>query len=142
MPGIWSSRPNAWSAHLAVQLRRFSKPPELDRASMNHHACRRVHFHTLMHAWRSPPKSIKRGILASAVSQSLTPELSTTLDLAETSVLDYAWHVVPFAGKNHLVLFAYLSVVEELGGSRFALTVVTAITLPPFTESGEVTLAC
>ena len=48
-----------------------------------------------------------------SVSQPLTLELSTTLDLAETSALDYyAWHVVPFAGKNYLVSIGYYLVPE------------------------------
>ena len=76
------------------------------------------------------------------VSQSLAPELFTTLDLAETSVLDYAWHVVvPNPGETYLVLIAYLSVTEESGGSHLGLAVVTAIELPPFTKSGDYALA-
>ena len=68
-----------------------------------------------------------------SVSQSLTLELITTLD--------YAWHVVPYAGENHLVLIAYLSVTEESGSSHLGLAVVTAIKLLPFTKSGETALA-
>ena len=74
------------------------------------------------------------------VSQSLALELFTTLDLAETSVLDYAWHVVPNSGETCLVLIAYLSVAEESGGSHLGLTVITAIKLPAFTKSGDYAL--
>ena len=52
-----------------------------------------------------------------SVSQPLTHELSTTLDLAETSALDYyAWHVVPFTGKNYLVSIGYHLAPEVRGG--------------------------
>ena len=85
-------------------------------------------------------RPIKGGTLASPVSQSLTHELSTTLDLAETSALDYyAWYVVPFEGKNYLVLIGHHSVPEELGGLR--LTIAASIKLPPFTDSGIIALA-
>ena len=86
-------------------------------------------------------KALQRALFKEAVSQSLTPELNTTLDLAETSVLDYAWHVVPYAGKNHLVLITYLSVTEESGGSHLGLAIITAIKLLPFTKTGETALA-
>ena len=75
-----------------------------------------------------------------SVSQPLTLELSTTLDLAETSALDYyAWHVVPFAGKNYLVSIGYYLVPEVRGGLQ--LTVAASIRLPPYTDSGKTTLA-
>ena len=45
----------------------------------------------------------------------LTQESFTTLDLAETSALDCAWHVVPFEDESTLVLVVYLSVVKEPG---------------------------
>ena len=78
--------------------------------------------------------------MASAVSQSLTLELSTTLDLAETSTLDYyAWYIVPFEGENYLVLIGHHSVPEASGSLR--LTVTTSIKLPPLTNSGAITLA-
>ena len=78
--------------------------------------------------------------MASAVSQSLALELSTTLDLAETSTLDYyAWHVVPFEGENYLVLIGYHS-TPEVPGSLW-LTVAASIKLPPYTDSGKIALA-
>ena len=78
--------------------------------------------------------------MASAVSQPLTHELSTTLDLAETSVLDYyAWHVVPHAGELYLVLIGYHFMSDEPGDLR--LTVTACITLPPFTDPGAIALA-
>ena len=78
--------------------------------------------------------------MASAVSQPLTHELLTTLDLAETSALDYyAWHIVPFEGENYLVLISYHSAPEVPGG--LYLTVAASIKLPPYTNSGIVTLA-
>ena len=55
-----------------------------------------------------------------AVNQSLTHESLTTLDLAETSTLDCAWHVVPFEDKSPFVLVAYLSVIKEPGESDLA----------------------
>ena len=58
-----------------------------------------------------------------AVSQSwsaLTHESFTTLDLAETSVLDCTWHVVPFEDESTIVLVAYLSVVKKPGEGDFA----------------------
>ena len=55
-----------------------------------------------------------------AVSQPLTHELFTTLDLAETSALDCAWHVVPFEDESTIVLVACLSVVKESGEGDFA----------------------
>ena len=78
--------------------------------------------------------------MASPVSQSLTRKLSTTLDLAETSALDYyAWYVVPFEGENYLVLIGHHSAPEELGGLR--LTITASIKLPPFTDSGVIALS-
>ena len=78
--------------------------------------------------------------MASVVSQSLTLELSTTLDLAETSALDYyAWYVVPFEGENYLVLIGHHSAPEASGGLR--LTIATSIKLPPLTDSGTIALA-
>ena len=75
-----------------------------------------------------------------SVSQPLTLELSTTLDLAETSALDYyAWHVVPFAGKNYLVSIGYYLAPEVQGGLQ--LTVATSIRLLPYTDSGKTALA-
>ena len=79
--------------------------------------------------------------MASTVSQSVALELSTTLDLPGTSVLDYAWHIVPFEGKTIVALIAYLSVTDESGRSHFALTIITAFTLPPVTEAGNFALA-
>ena len=79
--------------------------------------------------------------MASVVSQSLAFELSTTLDLAETLVLDYyAWHIVPHAGEHYLVLIGYHSVVGEPG--TLCLTVAASIRLPPSYDSGVTTLAC
>ena len=70
------------------------------------------------------PQSVSQSL---AVNQSaLTHESFTTLDLAETSTLDCAWHVVPFEDKSTLVLVAYLSVVKEPGGGDFAWTVIIA----------------
>ena len=78
--------------------------------------------------------------MASVVSQPLTLELSTTLDLAETSALDYyAWYVVPFEGENYLVLIGHHSVPEVPGG--LLLTVAASIKLPPYTDSGVIALA-
>ena len=78
--------------------------------------------------------------MASVVSQSLTLELSTTLDLAETSALDYyTWYVVPFKGENYLVLIGHHSVPEVSGGLR--LTVAAFIKLLPLTDSGAIALA-
>ena len=75
-----------------------------------------------------------------SVSQPLTLELSTTLDLAETSALDYyAWHLVPFAGENYLVSIGYYLAPEVRGGLQ--LTVAASIRLPPYTDSGETALA-
>ena len=54
------------------------------------------------------------------VSQPLTHESFTTLDLAETSALDCTWHVVPFEDESTIVLVACLSVVKEPGGGDFA----------------------
>ena len=55
-----------------------------------------------------------------AVSQPLTHESFTTLDLAETSALDCAWRVVPFEDESTIVLVACLSVVKEPGKGDFA----------------------
>ena len=75
-----------------------------------------------------------------SASQPLTLELSTTLDLAETSALDYyAWHVVPFAGENYLVSIGYYLAPEVRGGLQ--LTVAASIRLPPYTDSGETCLS-
>ena len=75
-----------------------------------------------------------------SVSQPLTLELSITLDLAETSALDYyAWHEVPFAGKNYLVSIGYYLVPEVRGSLQ--LTVAASIRLPPYTDSGKTALA-
>ena len=75
-----------------------------------------------------------------SVSQPLTHELSTTLDLAETSVLDYyAWHVVPFTGKNYLVSIGYYLAPEVRGGLQ--LTIAASIRLPLYTDSGKTALA-
>ena len=75
-----------------------------------------------------------------SVSQPLTLELSTTLDLAETSALDYyAWHVVPFAGENYLVSIGYYLAPEVRGSLH--LTVAASIRLPPYTDSGKTALA-
>ena len=78
--------------------------------------------------------------MASVVSQSLTLELSTTLDLAETSALDYyAWYIVPFEGENYLVLIGHHSAPEVPGS--LLLTIAASIKLPSYTDSGEITLA-
>ena len=50
----------------------------------------------------------------------LTHESFTTLDLAETSALDCAWHVVPFEDESTIVLVVCLSVIKEPGESDFA----------------------
>ena len=82
-------------------------------------------------------KSIKGGTLASVVSQSLTLKLSTILDLAETSVLDYyAWYVVPLEGEQYLVLIGH-----HYSPDGLRLTVTASITLPPFTDPGAIALA-
>ena len=141
-PGIRSSRPNAWFTCFAVQAWRFSEPSSPDRA--NTPLCIRVDTSLYPHACVVRPSGkalFKEVYWPQSGSRSLTPELITTLDLAETSVLDYAWHVVPSSGKNYLVLIAYFSVTEESGGSHLELTVVTAVKLPLFTESGETALA-
>ena len=51
-----------------------------------------------------PPKMTlyKEAHWPQSVSQSLTHESFTTLDLAETSALDCAWHVVPFEDESTL----------------------------------------
>ena len=78
--------------------------------------------------------------MASVVSQSLTLELSTTLDLAETSALDYyTWYVVPFEGENYLVLIGHYSAPEASGGLH--LTIAAFIKLPPLTNLGAIALA-
>ena len=78
--------------------------------------------------------------MASVVSQPLTLELSTTLDLAETSALDYyAWYVVPFEGENYLVLIGHHIAPEVPDG--LLLTVAASIKLPPYTDSGVIALA-
>ena len=79
--------------------------------------------------------------MASAVSQSLALESSTTLDPTETSLLDCAWHVVPYEGDTYLALIGYLSVTYESGESAFALNVLAAIKLPPAPEAGDTALA-
>ena len=88
---------------------------------------------------RSP---IKGGTLASVVSQSLTLELPTTLALAETSVLDYAWHIIPDQDSTYLCLFAYLSVVNESGNSYLAISVITTIKLLLALTPGECFPTC
>ena len=75
------------------------------------------------------------------VSQSLALELITTLDLAETSVLDYTWYAIPYSGEYHLVLIAYLSIAEESDGSHLWLAVIADIKLQLFTESSDYALA-
>ena len=78
--------------------------------------------------------------MASVVSQHLTLELLTTLDLAETSALDYyAWYIVPLEGENYLVLIGHHIVPEVPGG--LLLTVVASIKLPLYTDSGVIALA-
>ena len=56
----------------------------------------------------------------------LAHESFTTLDVAETSALDCAWHIVPFEDESTLVLVIYLSVVKEPGKGDFAWTVIIA----------------
>ena len=81
---------------------------------------------------------IKEAHWPQSVSQPLTLELSTMLDLAETSALDYyTWHVV--VGKNYLVSIGYYLVPEVRGGLQ--LTVAASIRLPPYIDSGETALA-
>ena len=78
--------------------------------------------------------------MASVGSQPLTLELSTTLDLAETSALDYyAWYVVPLEGENYLVLIGH-HLAPEMPGDLL-LTVAASIKLPPYTDSGVIALA-
>ena len=57
--------------------------------------------------------SVRQSALGS--QSALTQELFTTLDLAETSALDCAWHVVPFKDESTLVLVVHLSVIKEPG---------------------------
>ena len=59
-------------------------------------------------------------LAVSQVSQPLTHESFTTLDLAETSALDCTWHVVPFEDESTIVLVACLSVLKEPGEGDFA----------------------
>ena len=63
------------------------------------------------------PQSVSQSEFGS--QSALTHESFTTLDLAETSALDCALHVVPFKDESTLVLVIYLSVVKEPGESDF-----------------------
>ena len=47
----------------------------------------------------------------------------------------------PLQGETTIALIAYLSVVNGSGKSDFALTIITAVTLPPATEAGNFVLA-
>ena len=47
----------------------------------------------------------------------------------------------PLQGETIIALIAYLSVVNGSGESDFALTVITAVTLPPATKAGDFALA-
>ena len=84
---------------------------------------------------------IKGGTLASVVSQSLALESSTTLDPTETSLLDCAWHVVPYEGVTYLALIGYLSVTYASGESALGLNVLACIELPSAPEAGDTALA-
>ena len=79
--------------------------------------------------------------MASAVSQSLALESSTTLDPTETSLLDCAWHVVPYEGVMYLALIGYLSVTYASGESALGLNVLVCIKLPPASEAGDTAIA-
>ena len=74
----------------------------------------------------------------------LTHESFTTLDLAETSALDCAWHVVPFIDESDLYqLFIYQSYwtqVKMVSPGQLTLS-IAAVTLPPATEAGRITLS-
>ena len=96
---------------------------------------------TRMHGRSSGKALFKEADWPHPVSQSLALELITTLDLAETSVLDYAWHVIPYSGKYHLVLIAYLSIAKESGSSHLGLAVIANIKLQLFAKSGDYALA-
>ena len=87
-----------------TQFRRLREPPGLSKASKPPmHASGYNFVYLRMHGSAHQNRPIKGGTLASVVSQSLTLELSTTLDLAETSALDYyTWYVVPFEGEKLL----------------------------------------
>ena len=84
---------------------------------------------------------IKGGTLASSVSQSLALESSTTLDTTETSLLDCAWHVVPYEGVTYLALIGYLSVTYVSGESALGLNVFACIELPSAPEAGDTAIA-
>ena len=79
--------------------------------------------------------------MASAVSQSLALESSTTLDPAETSLLDCAWYVVPCEGVTYLALIGYLSVTYASGESVLGLNVLACIELPSASEAGDTAIA-
>ena len=55
------------------------------------------------------PQSVSQSEFGS--QSALIHESLTTLDLAETSALDYTWHVVPFEDESIFVLVVYLSVI-------------------------------
>ena len=96
---------------------------------------------TCMHGLVLRRSPIKGDTLASVVSQSFTLELSITLVLGETSVLNYAWCVFPDQDSITLCLFAYLSVVKESDYSYLAITVMTTINLLPALTPGKCSLA-
>ena len=50
------------------------------------------------------PRAVSQRLAASQSWSALTHESFTTLDLAETSALDCAWHVVPFEDESTFVL--------------------------------------
>ena len=125
----WSSSPGG-----------LAKPPGLDEARKSPTHAGGYDFVYSRMRGRAHQNCIKGGTLASVVSQPLTLELSTTLDLAETSALDYyAWYVVPFEGENYLVLIGHHLAPEMPGG--LLLTVAASIKLPPYTDSGIIALA-
>ena len=68
------------------------------------------------------PLAVSHSLAVSRSWSALTHESFTTLDLAETSALDCAWHVVPFEDESTIVLVAYWSVVKEPGEGDFACT--------------------
>ena len=106
---IRSSRPDAWSVQDVIQAGRSVRPPSPGKASAPLHMRVDTSSYASACAVRPSKKPYKRRHIGlSRESQPLTLKLSTTLDLAETSALDYyAWHVVPFAGKNYLVSIGY-----------------------------------
>ena len=84
--GIRSSRPNAGFSARITQFRRLREPPGLVRRVSPTHAS----GYNLVYSRMRPPNGpIKGGTWPQQSVSPWTLELSTTLDLAETSVLDY-----------------------------------------------------